>query len=66
MALTITDRVMRSTQTSHTASCAPGSDRWGVTWLPGRVLSRDQAVAAMRIAEEARQMPSDCDPEVYD
>jgi hypothetical protein len=30
-----------------------GPDGWAVTWLPGRVLSHRQAVAAMRLARAA-------------
>jgi len=64
MALTITYQVMRSPYTAHTASCDK-SGGWHVSWLPGRTFSRDQAKAAMRIAEEVGQIPADCDPEAY-
>jgi hypothetical protein len=33
--------------------------RWLVTWMPGRVLTWDQAVAAMTLAEEVELMPPD-------
>lgn len=49
MATTITEDSMTSDQTRHTA--ARTADGWAVTWLPGRVLDRNQAVTAMTIAE---------------
>ena len=36
MALTITDRLVRSAETAHTARAS--IDGWAVTWLPGRDL----------------------------
>ena len=66
MTLTITDRIIRSLDTRHTASCRPGAAEWQVTWLPGRILTQDQAVAAMELAEASWQMPADCGPELYD
>lgn len=47
--LTITDKIMRSTATRHTAAAA--DDGWTVTWLPGRRLSRNEAITAMAIAQ---------------
>jgi hypothetical protein len=66
--LTITDRAIRSTVTSHTAerASAGGEDGWRVSWLTGRVLSAAQAQAAMLIAEAAGDVDADCDPELYD
>ncbi len=49
MALTVTDKIMRSGQTPHTAS--PAGDGWEVSWRPGRVLTRNQAVTAMMLAQ---------------
>jgi len=49
MGTTITDRLMRSTDTAHTARLTDAG--WEVSWLPGRVLDRNQAVTAMTIAE---------------
>jgi hypothetical protein len=68
MALTITGRVMRSPDTAHAAEHVRqgGADEWRVTWLPGRSLTRDQAAAAMELAEAVGQMPADCDPSLYD
>jgi hypothetical protein len=67
MALTITQKVMRSTETAHTAKLAhdragvpfviPGDGdaeaegAWRVSWLPGQLLDRDGAVAAMILAD---------------
>lgn len=48
MGITIAATLMRATQTRHTASRAGSS--WEVTWLPGRALTRSQAVTAMQIA----------------
>ena len=52
--LTITDTDMVSDTTRHTAHAWPVPDEptlWSVTWLPGRALTRDQAITAMTIAE---------------
>ena len=65
MALTITDRVMRSPDTKHTAH-RQLSASWTVTWLPDRALTRDQAITAMTIAEEVGRIPADAGPEAYD
>ena len=52
MALTINDRDMTSDQTPHTARPAPGGEQqWEVSWLPGRRLTRNQAITAMVLAE---------------
>ena len=61
MALTITDRIVRSADTAHTAR--RGHDGWAVTWLPGGNLTRMQAVAAMEIAEAVGQIAADAGPE---
>lgn len=69
MTLTITGRVIRSPYTRHTATAQPVPGQpaqWTVTWLPGRTLTRDQAVAAMALADALGAIPADCDPEVYD
>jgi hypothetical protein len=52
--LTITDTDMTSDTTRHSARAWPVPDEptlWSVTWLPGRALTRDQAITAMTIAE---------------
>jgi hypothetical protein len=54
MATKITDTEMTSDLTPHTATAWSAPDEpmlWSVTWLPGRALTRDQAVTAMTIAE---------------
>ena len=52
MAVTIGDYVMTSDQHPHSARQAPGADhQWEVSWLPGRRLTRNQAITAMTLAE---------------
>lgn len=53
MATTITDALMTSDQTTHTARWSPGAPGvWIVSWLPvRRLLTRDQAITAMTLAE---------------
>jgi len=66
--LTITDRMIRSAYTRHTATAwpVPGEPTlWTVTWLPGRNLTRDQAQAAMSIAEAVGRIPADAGPEAW-
>lgn len=59
---TITDEHMTSDKTRHTARCSPdaaanGEGAWIVSWLPLRLLDRNQAVTAMTFAEEAARGP---------
>ena len=49
MNIKITDEAMTSDTTPH--STRPAGDGWAVTWLPGRVLTRNQAITAMVLAE---------------
>ena len=68
MTLTVTDRMIRSAYTRHTATAwpVPGEPTlWTVTWLPGRNLTRDQAQAAMSIAEAVGRIPVDAGPEAW-
>lgn len=54
MTIKISDTEMTSDQTLHSARAWPVPDEptlWSVTWLPGRALTRDQAISAMTIAE---------------
>ena len=55
MALTITGRLIRSTDTRHTAVLVhfDAGDAWRVSWLPGRLMDRNAAVSAMMIAQAA-------------
>jgi hypothetical protein len=54
MALTINDRTMTSDRTHHTARLAPGEQhQWEVSWLPGRRVTRNEAITAMTLAEES-------------
>lgn len=68
MALTITDKLVRSTDTRHTAGLVhfEAGDAWRVTWLPHRLMDKDAAAAAMMIAEEVGRIPADAGPEAYD
>lgn len=47
---TVGKSLMTSDQTEHQARSV-GDNGWVVSYLPGRTLSREQAVAAMRAAE---------------
>ena len=49
MNIKITDEAMTSDTTPH--STRRDGDGWAVTWLPGRVLTRTQAITAMVLAE---------------
>ena len=62
MALTITDRLIRSTDTAHTAELVHleagdvwrmSWDAWQVSWLPGHLMDRNAAISAMLLAEAA-------------
>lgn len=58
MATRITDVLMTSDQTPHSAqwsqhAAADGQGAWVVSWLPLRLLTRDQAITAMTLAEVA-------------
>lgn len=61
---TITDELMTSARTSHTAQYSPeaaadGQGAWVVSWLPQRLLTRNQAITAMTIAETATEADGD-------
>ena len=45
----ITETEMTSAVTRHTARLVDGG--WEVTWLPGRALTRNEAITAMTIAD---------------
>jgi len=52
MTLTIHDTTMTSSSTPHAARLTPGEQRtWEVSWLPGRPLTRNEAITAMTLAE---------------
>jgi hypothetical protein len=57
MALTITDKIMRSDQTPHTAQLGhfEAGDAWQVSWLPRRLMDRNAAITAMTLADLAGQ-----------
>jgi hypothetical protein len=56
MALTITDNIMHSDVTSHTAELHrfEADDTWRVSLLPQRLMDRAAAITAMTLAELAR------------
>ena len=49
MSVWISHRAMTSYRTGHRA--VPVDGGWEVSWLPGRVLGRDQAITGMALAE---------------
>ncbi|MFE3794487.1 hypothetical protein KHQ06_30150 [Nocardia tengchongensis] len=53
MALRISGRAITSDMTPETAHLVPGSDggRWVLSWLPGRDLTREQAIDGMALDE---------------
>jgi len=51
MTLTITDTIMTSDQSAHTARHAPERNGWDVSWLPGQTLDRNTAITAMILAD---------------
>ena len=53
MNIRITDEAMTSDTTPH--STRPDGDGWAVTWLPGRVLTRNQAITAMGAGRDGRR-----------
>jgi hypothetical protein len=56
MTLTITSQVICGAGTRHVATSV-GDTGWAVTWLPGRTLTRSQAITAMLIGQAAAQAP---------
>jgi hypothetical protein len=53
VAVTITDKIMRSDQTAHTARLLhfEAGDAWRVSWLPRRLMDRNAAITAMNLAD---------------
>jgi hypothetical protein len=54
MVINITAETIKSDETPHAARFlgpAVGREQWEFSWLPGRVLGRNEAVTAMTIAE---------------
>jgi hypothetical protein len=56
----ISPEIMTSTDTPHVArwsqdTAADGNGAWVASWLPSRLLSQDQAVTSMMIAEKLAQ-----------
>jgi hypothetical protein len=55
MSIGITDDQMNCNTTGHTAH--RGEAGWQVSWLPGRTLTRNQAITAMTLGEAAGRGP---------
>ncbi len=56
MCLMIDDDWMSSEDTTHTAT--RHGDKWEVSWLPGRRLTRDEAITAMTLAWQVTRDPA--------
>ncbi|MBF6238693.1 hypothetical protein IU474_16715 [Nocardia otitidiscaviarum] len=50
MAIHVIESLIRSDQTEHCARSV-GQGAWVVSWLPGRTVTTEQAVAAVQLAE---------------
>ncbi|WP_405135110.1 hypothetical protein [Nocardia sp. NBC_01388] len=50
MAIQVAGALITSDQTNHSARSV-GQGGWVVSWLPGRTITAEQAVAAMQLAE---------------
>jgi hypothetical protein len=50
VSIEVRDGLISSTTSDHTACTTPAGD-WEVSWLPGRVLDRDRATSAMKLAD---------------
>jgi hypothetical protein len=57
MSITITSERMGSDRTGHHAALIE-PQRWRVSWLPGRLVSRDEATTALVLAEELATGPA--------
>lgn len=55
MSIDITDDQMNCNATGHAARRSEGG--WQVSWLPGRALTRNQAITAMTLGEAAARNP---------
>lgn len=55
MSILIDETTMTSSVTTHYAELLDDAGQWRVSWLPGRVLSRNQAITAMTLAETVAQ-----------
>ncbi len=65
MALTVTDKLIRSADTPHTAHPVGRAGAWQVSWLPGRNLTGGKAITAMMIAQAAGRIPAGAGPQAY-
>lgn len=51
MTLSITDTLITSDVTNHQAAVLPLADAWTCTWMADRRLTKDEATAAIELAE---------------
>lgn len=51
MSLRIEDALMTSSVTGHTARLSTDTTAWTVSWLGDRLLTRNQAITALTLAE---------------
>lgn len=58
MSTRVTDTAMSSTSTDHTARRTHPTGQWRVSWLPHRLLTRNEAITAMTIAEVVASRPA--------
>jgi hypothetical protein len=66
MAIRVTETAMTSDETGHNAgwwpnSPANGDGAWVVSWLPHRLLTRNEAMTAMTLAEHITRTSADAD-----
>jgi hypothetical protein len=61
MALDIDADRMTSEETAHFAVPTPDGSGWSVSWLPGQILGRDQAITALTLAEVVATTELWCD-----
>jgi hypothetical protein len=68
MNIEIAEAEMRGSATAHTArradpANAPNGRSWIVSWLPGRALTRNQAITAMVMARASECPAAEAEPE---
>lgn len=64
MSIRITDELMTSDETPHTARRM--EDGWELSWLPGQLVDRNQATTGMVLAEAVAQLQREGQTSVID
>ena len=60
MATSITNLKITSDETEHTATCVDTHlETWTLSWLPGRMITRNQAITGMTLAEAVAKIHAD-------